>query len=96
MAGHLPIGRAGFPRIISNNFKMEHIKKLEHFKKEKCLGVNIQRLPVNEYRMDEEHGKVDEEVLAYWEDSVEGEDEQPLYEIHIDKDMKINEVYLVM
>ena len=96
MAGHLPIGRAGFPTLVKNGFKMEHVKKLEHFKKEKCMGVNIQRLPVDEYRMDEEHGKVDEEVLSYWEDEVEGENEQPTYEIHFDKDMNINEVYLVM
>jgi hypothetical protein len=93
MAGHLPVKKSGFPRVISNNFKMEHIKKLEYFKKEKCLGYNIQRLPVSEYAMDEEHGKVDEEVLSFWK---EGVAEEKVYEIHFDKDMKINEVYLVM
>jgi len=91
MAGHLPVKKGGFPRIISNNFKLEHLKKLKHLKKERCLGVNIQRLPVDEYRMDEEHGKVDEEVLSYWKDGVEG-----VYEIHFAKDMSINEVYLVV
>ena len=95
MAGHLPVKKSGFPRVISNSFKMEHLKKLEHFKKEKCLGYNIQRLPVSDYAMDEEHGKVDEEVLSFWKDEVEGED-QKVYEIHFDKDMNINEVYLVM
>jgi len=94
MAGHLPVKKTGFPRVISKSFKLEHLKKLEYFKKEKCLGVNIQRLPLD-YAMDEEHGKVDEEILLFWKDKVEGED-QELHEIHFDKDMNINEVYLVM
>jgi len=93
MAGHLPIGKAGFARIIEKT-PLEQVKKLNYYIPYKMLGYTIKRLPVDKYHMDEEHGKVDEEVLSY--QSEDNGQIEYMYEIHLDKDMKINEVYLVM
>jgi hypothetical protein len=88
MAGHLPVKKSGFPRVIVNSFKMEHVKRLPILEWVKVIGVDVMRLPVDDYEMNEEHGKVDEEVLSYkWKGET--------YEMHLAKDMTINEVYLV-
>ena len=90
MAGHLPIKKAGFPRLVQKSTSLEQIQKLEYYKRYKFLEHTLQRLPLN-YAMDEEHGKVDYEILA-----LTPKTRTCVFEIHFDKDMNINEAYLVM
>ena len=51
-------------------------------------GGNMQRL-TSDYRMDEEHGLIDDEIIAY-------STQDKILEIHLDYKGKINQVYLVM
>lgn len=96
MAGHLPIGKAGFDMLIGTGkaFKKRDIVYLKDFQRvpNEKLGCHVQRLPVNEYRMDEEHGLKDQYVIYFYK----LDDSGYSYEVHLDKDLKINEVYLVM
>lgn len=91
MAGHLPIKKVGFPRLVQKSTNLEQIQKLEYYKSYKFLEHTLKRLPLNEYAMDNEHGKVDHEILAFTPKSG-----TCIFEIHFDKDLNINEVYLVM
>mgnify|MGYP006277674053 CR=1 FL=1 len=96
MAGHLPIGKGGFDLIIGQGkpFKKKDILMLNDYQREfnEKLGCYTQRLPTKEYRMDEEHGKVDHYVVYFYKTN----DHNYSYEIHLDKDLNVNEVYLVM
>lgn len=96
MAGHLPIGKGGFDLLIGKGkpFKRKDILMLNDFQREfnEKLGCYTQKLPTNEYRMDEEHGKKDHFVVYFYK----RDDYEFSYEIHLDKDLNINEVYLVM
>jgi len=96
MAGHLPIGKGGFDLLIGKGkpFKRIDINRLTDFQKEynEKLECYVQKLPTNEYRMDEEHGKKDHFVIFFYR----VDDDEFSYEVHLDKDLKINQVYLVM
>ena len=94
MAGHLPIGQAGFDQSIKLQFTKEAIESLVDFERHTDIikGITVQKLPVVEYRMDEEHGKTDEYVIYFYKLDVDNYS----YEVHLDKDLNVNEVYLVM
>lgn len=89
MAQHIPTSKVGFPTVLKNTSKIEHIKKLPILDKVKVLGVEVMRLPLDEYEMNDSHGGIDEEVITYQMNN-------NVYEVHFASDMGINEVYLVM
>ena len=89
MAQHIPTGKSGFPTLLRNTSKMEHIKKLPLFEKVRVAGVEVMRLPVDKYEMNDDHGGIDEEVLTY-------QMNDKTYEVHFAEDMSINQVYLVI
>lgn len=89
MAGHLPIATDNLVVKTIKSFKKKHdIKQLKYFDRIPHGLATIQRLSPD-YAMDEEHGLVDDEIIAinYQEKTLE---------VHLDKDEKINQVYLVM
>ena len=96
MAGHLPIGKGGFDLLIGKGkpFKKLDITRLNDYQREfnEKLNCFTQKLPTNEYRMDEEHGKKDHFVVYFYRTN----EPEFSYEVHLDKDLNINEVYLVM
>ena len=94
MAQHLAIGQSGFDHVIGSIIKREDILKLEDFKRvfNNELDCYIQKLPTHEYQMNEEHGKEDDLVVYFYKLDVDDYS----YEVHIDKDTKVNQVYLVM
>tara|TARA_Y100000592_G_scaffold91293_1_gene151209 strand:+ start:618 stop:908 length:291 start_codon:yes stop_codon:yes gene_type:complete len=96
MAGHLPIGTGMYPKQMLDLFGLtkEKIESEELFKRNYIdeLEVHYQVLPVNEYCMDEEHGKVDKYVIYFYK----LDENDYSYEVHYDKNLKVNQVYLVM
>jgi len=97
MAGHLPIGQGGFDHLIKLQFTKEGIESLVAYERRTDIlkDITVQRLPVDEYYMDDEHGKVDKYVIHF-----EYRNREMLYyysyEVHLDEDLNINQVYLVM
>ena len=89
MAGHLAIPTDDLVIKVMKSFKKKHkIKDLEVFERIPHGVGTIQRLS-SDYKMDEEHGKVDDEIIAInYQDRT--------LEVHYDKNEKINQVYLVM
>lgn len=89
MAGHLAIPTDDLVIKVMKSFKKKHkIKDLKIFERIPHGVGTIQRLS-SDYKMDEEHGKVDDEIIAInYQDRT--------LEIHYDKNEKINQVYLVM
>jgi len=96
MAGHLPIGKGGFDLLIGKGkpFKKLDILRLNDYQREfnNKLGCNTQKLPTNEYRMDSEHGKKDHYIVYFYKT----DDYEFSYEVHLDKELKVNQVYLVL
>jgi hypothetical protein len=94
MAGHLP--------LVTTDF---HVKLVEEFKNNRTLQMAplferirvegfegfFQRL-TDEYNMDEETGLEDSHIFFYCGNTKKDE----YFEVHLDKDLKINQVYLVM
>jgi hypothetical protein len=89
MAGHLPIPTDDLVIKVMKSFKKKHkIKDLKVFERIPHGVGTIQRLS-SDYKMDDEHGKVDYEIIAInYQDRT--------LEVHYDKNEKINQVYLVM
>ena len=89
MAGHLPIPTDDLVIKVLKSFKKKYkIKELKHFDRIPHGVGNIQRLS-SDYKMDDEHGLIDDEIIAInYQDRA--------LEVHLDKDEKINQVYLVM
>lgn len=89
MAGHLPIPTDDLVIKVMKSFKKKHnIKDLKVFERIPHGVGTIQRLS-SDYKMDDEHGKVDDEIIAInYQDRT--------LEVHYDKNEKINQVYLVM
>ena len=58
MAGHLPIGKGGFDMLIGKGkpFKRLDILRLNDYQREfnEKLNCYTQKLPTNEYKMDED------------------------------------------
>ncbi len=94
MAQHYPIGQAGFDIVFKHIIKRLHITRMNNFQHEFVpkLGCYMKRLPVDEYRMDEEHGKKDHFVIYFYKSKVDSYS----YEVHLDKDLNVNEVYQVL
>lgn len=93
MAGHLPIKTKTFHINKVKEFKemVGDIKSEPFYKKRKTENGGCFFRLSNEYFMDEEHGMVDDIVISYTPPSM-----ACTYEIHLDKNEKINKVYLVM
>lgn len=90
MAGHLPIKTTNKHILLVDEIKSK-LKELEYFKRVPSeRGGYFQRLDES-YKMDEEHGLKDDEIVAYVP-----EGGQSIDEIHLNSDMEINIVYLVM
>ena len=89
MAGHLPRPTDDLVIKVLKSFKKKHdIKQVKHFERIPHGVGTIQRLS-SDYKMDEEHGLVDDEIIAInYQDRT--------LEVHLDKNEKINQVYLVM
>ena len=89
MAGHLPIPTDDLVIKVMKSFKKKHnIKDLKFFERIPHGVGNIQRLSA-QYQMNDEHGLIDDEIIAInYKDRT--------LEVHLDKDEKINQVYLVM
>lgn len=94
MAGHLPVGPAGFELVIKKNFSKKRIREMVDFERnfDEKLNCYVQKLPANEYKMNEEHGKKDIFVIYFYKLDVDNYS----YEVHLDKDLNVNEVYLVL
>lgn len=92
MAGHLPVKNTMF-RLALLTLAKECLKDIkQNFKKvqlEKFDKYKTYRLPVEDYNMDDETGLIDSEVIAV-------EREEDTLEFHLNKDGKINAIYLVM
>jgi len=94
MAGHLPVKNTMF-RLALLAKAMEELKQisnLEYFQRveiKQFPKYKTMILPIDEYQMNDEHGLVDDKVIAVcrMEDTLE---------YHLDKNGKINEIYLVM
>jgi hypothetical protein len=95
MAQHIPIGIAGFDFAIKNNFNAEGIESMVDFERRTDIikGLTIQKLPVDEYRMDEEHEQGEDAYVLFFYD-LDRYDYS--YEVHLDKDLNVNEVYQVL
>lgn len=89
MAGHLPIPTDDLVIKVMKSFKKKHnIKDLKVFERIPHGVGTIQRLS-SDYKMDDEHGLIDDEIIAInYQDRT--------LEVHYDKNEKINQVYLVM
>lgn len=94
MAGHLPIGQAGFEHVVKKNFTKKRISEMIDFERnfDEKLNCMVQKLPANEYKMDEQHGKRDKYVIYFYKLDVDNYS----YQVNIDKDLNVNEVYLVL
>lgn len=92
MAQHCPIPTTTFHKGIVNSFKKKHdiktVKFFERFPVTDKIFPYVQRL-TPEYEMNEDHGKVDDEIIAY-------STQEKILEIHLNKNGGINQVYLVM
>lgn len=95
MAGHLPIGRAGFDLSIKKYFNAEDIKSMVDFERRTDIieGLTIQKLPIDEYRMDEDHQEGEDAYVLYFYDL--NRDDYS-YVVHLDKDLNVNQVYQVL
>ena len=97
MAQHIPIGTAGFQVIVDKHFRPLHFNRLNDYQTEyfEKFGMHVQRLPL-EYEMNEYHGKVDKYIFNMFGSFIYGERDDENYEVHLDKDWKVNQVYLVV
>lgn len=90
MAGHLmqPINAIHKERVkIALLIGISKQRPFDRYK----VDSGWYQLLTSEYQMNEEHGKVDELIFCYIP-----KERDKIYEYHLDKDKKINAVYLVM
>ena len=95
MAGHLPLVTTDFHVKLVEEFKnSRNLQTAKFYDKIRTEGFEgyFQRLPTNEYRMDEETGLRDSDIFFYCGNEMNDE----YFEIHLDNRLKINQVYLVM
>jgi hypothetical protein len=90
MAGHLPI-----PTDRVHNARIKEALRLDianqkHFERIHT-DKGFYQLLTSEYDMSCEHGKVDDLIFAFTPNSLD-----KVFEYHLDRDKKINEIYLVM
>lgn len=88
MAQHQPIPTTD--KHIKMLSMFPDIQKRQHFKQYVVDGGYMFRLPLD-YEMNEYHGLVDAEIVAFTPDS-----KVETHEIHLDSSGKINQVYLVI
>lgn len=91
MAGHLPVKTDMFRLALLSEAKNELKTVKEFYKRVKLTKFSNYRamLLPKEYNMDEETGLVDETIIAV-------ERDEDILEFHLDKNGKINQIYLVM
>jgi hypothetical protein len=90
MAQHYPIGKGGFGIVFKHVIKKLHITRLNDFQRDFHEKANcmIQKLPVSEYKMNDN----DKYIVSCYS----LEDHTFSYEVHLDKDFNVIEVYQVM
>ncbi len=92
MAGHLPITTKEFHIGLVKLMKsIKPIKQTKEFDRLKFNDKKYFMRLSKDYAMDEEHGLIDDEIISFVD-----LDKDHILEIHLDKDEKINQVYLVM
>jgi hypothetical protein len=97
MAGHLPIPTTKeHSSLVLELNKIKRIQDLPHFLKVEGSKGTFMRLPTEDYNMDDESGFVDEYVISHTKYNNESGNMDELLEIHLDKEGRINIVYLVM
>ena len=95
MAGHLPLQIIDFHIKLVEEFKNNReLQTAPFYDRIKVNGFEgyFQRLPTDEYNMDEETGLVDDQVFFFCGNEAEDE----YFEIHLNDRLKVNQVYLVM
>ena len=70
---------------------MKPIKEAKEFDKVKFNDTKYFMRLSKDYEMNDEHGLIDDEIVSFVD-----LDKDHILEIHLDKDEKINQVYLVM
>lgn len=90
MAGHLPIPVTGKHQEHVKIAKLMNIQAKKPFERIK-MGSGWYQLLTPEYQMNEEHGKIDELIFCYIP-----KERDKTFEYHLDKEGKINQIYLVM
>ena len=90
MAGHLPIKTN---RVHNSRIARALEMNIADQKPFKRIQVNTGyfQLLTHEYEMNEEHGFIDDLIFCFVPKSMD-----KIFEYHLDKDKKINEIYLVM
>ena len=92
MAGHLPIATTKYHVKLVNLFGViKPIKEAKEFDKIKYGEKQYFMRLSKDYEMNEEHGLIDDEIISFVD-----LDKDHILEIHLDKNEKINQVYLVM
>ncbi len=92
MAGHLPIAtKVNHIKLVNLFNSIKPIKEAKEFDKVRLDDKKYFMRLSKDYEMNEEHGLIDDEIISF----VDLNDDHIL-EIHLDKNEKINQVYLVM
>jgi uncharacterized protein YxeA len=94
MAGHLPIATTRkHLRLIKEFRTNEKLQKAPLFERVRVEGINgyFQRLP-EAYDMFEETGKEDTHIFFF----CGNENKDEYFEVHLNEEFKVNQVYLVM
>jgi hypothetical protein len=94
MAGHLPIAtKRRHLRLIKEFRTNEKLQTAPFFERVRVEGINgyFQRLP-EAYDMFEETGKEDTHIFFF----CGNEEKSEYFEIHLDEEFRVNQVYLVM
>lgn len=94
MAGHLPVKNTMFRlALLAKAIEtLKEVNNLEHYQRvtlKQFPKYKAMILPTEDYQMNDEHGLIDDKVIAV-------EREEDTLEYHLDKNGKINEIYLVM
>jgi hypothetical protein len=91
MAGHLPIPTSRLHEAIIRGAKILRIENQKPFERIKVPNGGYYQCLTKEYEMNEEHGKVDDVIFCFVPKEMD-----KIYEYHLNKNGKINAIYLVM
>jgi hypothetical protein len=91
MAGHLPIPTNSIHEDRIKSAKTLNIANQKPFERIKLPNGGYYQNLTKEYEMNEEHGLVDDVIFCFTPKEMD-----KIYEYHLDKNGKINAIYLVM
>ena len=91
MAGHLPIPTNTYHNSVIKTAKKLNIVNMKPFERIRVTNGGFYQNLTKEYEMNEEHGLIDDEIFSYTPSTLD-----KIYEYHLDKNGKINAIYLVM